>query len=333
MQPSTETAGRAMTEPTARDIGLSPAATDPPEPIDLPLVDLHQHTQSLTWNDREKFDLAGYEAAVMIAAGYYWSPYRPVAADDVRFLWDDAIRRARAFTHRHFYDQYVAVAVHTWSRVSDADELVAALPEYCDLEEVVAIGETGIESTQHTTEWPLDEQKAIVREQFHVARETDLPVLLHTPGSSKGDVDPRESHSYEEGNRNFTDPVLRTDTTKADAVEIDLALAEEVGLDDEQIVVDHAGEPIVDRVLGETDCWLAYSVSAPWLRGIDARDVKRAIDQYGSDRIVVDTDLIGAMRNDSFVLKRTAMDLLRLGVDRDAVRDVVYENPKQVLGI
>ncbi|MGM0606260.1 MAG: TatD family hydrolase [Halobacteriota archaeon] len=322
-----------MTDPTARDIGLPPETDAPPTPIDLPLVDIHQHTQSLTWNDREKFDLAGYEAAVMIAAGYYWAPYRPVAAADVRFLWDDAVRRARAFTHRHFYDQYVAVAIHTWSRVADAEALVAALPAYCELPEVVAIGETGIESTQHTTAWPLEDQKAIVREQFHVARETGLPVLLHTPGSSKGDVDPRESHSYEEGNQNFTEPQLAPDTAKLDAVEIDLALAAEVGLADEQLVIDHAGDPVVDRVLGETDCWLAYSVSAPWLRGVDARDVKRAIDRHGSDRVIVDTDLIGAMRNDSFVLKRTAMDLLRLGVDRADVRAVVYENPKRVLGI
>ena len=322
-----------MSDPFARDVGLPPETGDAPEPLDFPLVDIHQHTQSLTWNDREKFDLAGYEAAVMIAAAYYWAPYRPVEADDVRFLWDDALRRAQAFTHRHFYDQYVAVGVHTWARVDDVDELLAVLPDYCEREEVVAIGETGIESTHHTTPWPLDEQVDVVREQMRVARDSDLPILLHTPGSSKGDVDPREVHSYEEGNRNFTDPLLDPETTKFDAVEMDLELADEVGLPDEQVVVDHAGDPVVDRVLGETDCWLSYSVSAPWLRGVDARDVKRAIDAHRADRVVVDTDLIGAMRNDSFVLKRTAMDMLRLGVSRDDVRKVVYENPKEILGI
>jgi hypothetical protein len=322
-----------MSGPTARDVGLPPESGDPPAPLDFPLVDPHQHTLSLTWNDREKFDIAGYEAAVAIAAGYYWAPYRPVAAADVRFLWDDALRRARAFDYRHFYDQYVAVGVHTWSRVEGAADLLAVLPDYCADERVVAVGETGIESTHHTTAWDLEAQKDVVREQMHVARETGLPILLHTPGSSKGDVDPREAHSYEEGNRNFTDPILDPATAKTEALDVCLDLADEAGLPDEQVVVDHASPVVADRVLGDTNCWLAYSVSAPWLRGVDARDVSEAIDVYGPDRILLDTDLAGAMRNDPFVLRRTAMDLLRLGVERPAVRRVVADNARTVLDI
>jgi len=322
-----------MSGPTKRPIGDPPEAGAAPDPVDIPWIDIHQHTQSLTWNDREKFDLSGGQAAVAIAAGYYWAPYRPVSSDDVRFLWDDALRRAAAFDHRHFYDQYVAVGIHTWSRVENAEELVSVLPEYCEDDRVIAIGETGIESTQHTVSWPLEEQKAVVREQFRVARDTNLPVLVHTPGSSKGDVDPRHVQSYEEGNRNFTEPLLSPEDAKMEAVEMDLALADEVGLPDEQLVIDHAGRSVRDFVLENTGCYLAYSVSAPWLRCIDARDVAAAIEAHGSDRIVVDTDLIGAMDNDPFVMKRTILDLLRLGVDREDVCRVVYENPREILDL
>ena len=45
------------------------------------------------------------------------------------------------------------------------------------------------------------------------------------------------------------------------------------------------------------------------------------------------TDLAGAMRNDPFVMKRTILDLLRLGVDPDDVRAVVYGNQRELLGI
>ncbi|MFB6281480.1 MAG: TatD family hydrolase [Haloferacaceae archaeon] len=322
-------------DPTARDVGAppDPADAERPRPLDLRWVDVHQHTGSLTWNDRERFDLSGCEAAVMIAAGYYWTPYRPVEADDVRFLWDDALRRARAFDARHFYDQRVAVGVHTWSRVEDAADLLAVLPDYCALDRVVAVGETGIEATHHTTAWGLDEQREVVREQFHVAREAGLPVLVHTPGSDKGDLDPRHAHSYEEGDRNFTDPLFGDDEdAKVRAVEEDLALADEAGLDDRQVVIDHASPAVADRVLGDTDCWLAFTVSAPWLRGIDARDVAAVVERHGADRVLIDSDLIGAMSHDPFVVPRTAMDLLRLGVPREDVRAVVYGNPKRVLG-
>lgn len=321
--------------PTARPIGDAPEAGDPPEPLDLRWVDAHQHTQSLTWNDREQFDLSGCQAAVMIAAGYYWAPYRPVAASDVRLLWDDALRRARAFDSRHHYDQRVAVGVHTWSRVEDADELLAAMPAYLDEDRVVAVGETGVEATHHTEAWPVDDQCDVVREQFRLAREADLPVLVHTPGSGKGGLDPRDAHAYEEGDRNFTVPLFGDGgpATKREAVETDLELAREAGLPEDQVVIDHADEGIVDRVLGETDCWLSFSVGASWLRGVDARDVARAVEAHGADRVLVDSDLIGAMRTDPFVIPRTAMALLRLGLTREQVDRVVYENPRRVLGL
>lgn len=316
----------------ARPLGGVPEG-ETPDPLDIPWIDIHQHTQSLTWNDREKFDISGARAAVMIAAGYYWAPYRPVSADDVRFLWDDALRRAACFDHRHFYDQYVAVGVHTWAGVEGSEALLAALPDYCEDERVVAIGETGIESTHHASRWGLDDQRDVVREQMHIARETGLPILVHTPGSSKGGLPARYSHSYEEVNDSFTDPLLDPETAKRDAVEIDLELADEVGLADEQVVIDHANPETLPLVMETTDCYLSFSVSAPWLRGFDPADVASAIEEYGADRIVLDTDLIGAMEHDAFAMKRTIMDLRRLGVDREDIRAVVYENPAQILDI
>ena len=320
-------------QPTARPIGAFAEDEPAPSGVTIPWVDPHQHTQSLTWVDREKFDLSGAQATVMIAAGYYWAPYRPVSASDVRFLWDDALRRATAFTHRHFYDQYVAVAVHTWARVEGVDDLLAALPDYCEHESVVAVGEMGIESTHHTSRWDLESQRDVVREQFHVAREAGLPAIVHTPGSSKGGLPARYAHSYEEANASFTDPLLDPETTKIDATRMDVELAREAGLDDERVVIDHANESILPYVVEETDCYLSYSVGAPWLRGIDASDVAAAVEEYGPDRILVDTDLMGAMQYDPFAMKRTIFDLLRLGVDREDVRRVVYENARDVFDL
>ena len=323
--------------PTARPVGMpdEDAAADPLPPgvADIPWIDVHQHTQSLTWNDRNAFDLSGARATVMIAASYYWSPYRPVSAGDVRFLWDDALRRAAEFTRSHFYDQYVAVGIHTWSRVEGVEELLAVLPEYCELDEVVAVGETGIESTQHTSAWDLEGQKDAVREQMRVARDADLPILLHTPGSNKGGMPAWHANRYEEDDASFTDPVFAAADPKLEATEICIDLADEVGLPHERAVIDHASPGIAPYVMEETDCRLAFSVSAPWLRGIDAADVAGTIEEYGSERVLVDTDLAGPMRNDPFVVKETIHDLLRLGVDPDDVRRVVYENPRDLLGL
>lgn len=325
--------------PTNREIGLSTdeelgyESTKSPGVTTIPWIDSHQHTQTLTLNDRERFDLTGCQAAVMIAAGYYWTPYRPVTAEDVRFLWDDALRRGRSFSRAHFYDQYIATGIHTWSRVDDWEDLIEVLPEYVAQEEVVAIGETGIESTQHTLQWDLDDQRAVLAAQMEVARDEDVPVIVHTPGSNKGNLPEWKLDDYEENNANFTESVLDAENAKREAVEIDIEIANEVGLDDEQVLIDHADETIVEYVMDETDCYLGFTVSAPWLRNTGSEEIAETIEEYGPERVIIDTDLAGSMKNDPFCMKRTMFDLSRLGVSESDLRTVVYENPKQLYGI
>ncbi len=325
--------------PTERDIGRStdeeleykPKGST--EVTTMPWIDSHQHTQTLTLNDRERFDLSGCRAAVMIAAGYYWSPYRPVSPSDVRFLWDDALRRGRSFSRAHFYEQYIAIGIHTWSRVDDWQELINALPGYANEKEVVAIGETGIESTQHTLQWDLEDQRAVLAAQMDVAREEDLAVIVHTPGSNKGAIPEWMLDNYEENNANFTESILDPENAKLEAVEIDIEIMNDIGLKDERVLIDHADETVIEYVMDETNCYLGFTVSAPWLRNIDVEVIAEAIETYGSDRIIIDTDLAGSLKNDPFCMKRTMFDLARLGVSESDIRNVVYENPKQLYGI
>jgi hypothetical protein len=323
--------------PTKRPIGVAPGDRTRGERYDpavanIPWIDSHQHTHTLSWSDRETFELTGAEALIAIASSYYWSPYRPVQPDDVRFLWDDALRRATQIADSHFFDQYLAIAVHTWSRVEEWETLLDVLPAYCELDEVVAIGETGIESIQHTEQWPLEEQREVVAAQMDVARETGLPVIVHTPGGSdKGSLPLWHEGRYEEADANFADPVLDPDDPKLEATEIDVELADEVGLPDQQVVVDHADPSIVPFVMENTDCYLNFTLT--WFRTVDVGDVAETIRTYGPDRVMIDTDLLGPMKGDPFTMKRAIFDLVRAGIDPDDVRQVVYENPKDVFGI
>lgn len=322
--------------PWARPIGLPPAEREPriaAAEADIPWIDTHQHTQTLTWNEREAFDLTGGRAVVMIAASYYWSPYRPVGAEDVRFLWDDALRRAETFNRNHFFDTYVAIGLHTWARVEDTDDLLEVLPDYAEHEGVVAIGETGIESTQHTSAWDLEGQREVLREQFHVARETDLPVIVHTPGSSKGGLPAWHADRYEEEDGSFTEPLLDPETAKADAIDITIELVDEVGLPHEQVVIDHGSPGVASKVLEGTGCHLAFSVAAPWLRGLDVGDVAEVVRAHGPERVLLDTDLAGSMQHDPYAMRRMLLDLLRSGLDPDDVRQLSYENARELFDI
>jgi len=316
----------------------------PPEAKDIPWIDIHQHTGTLGWEQHEKMDASGAHAVVMIAASYFQVPYRPIAAEDWRFLWDQSLQRAAEISRNHFFDVHLAVGLHFGARIEGTDELLRQLPAYCALDEVVAIGETGIDPVQSVSEWPLAEQQAVLEAQMHVARDQGLPVVLHTP-VNRTDAPPESSvpaqfgrtvePKFEYGGAPETEPQFDDMTTaKRKAVRMDVEAADETGLAHEQVIIDHGTPDVADYVLDETGCYLSFSLVRHG-ESNTPEDIASVIAEHGSDRIMVDSDLLAGLYADdaALTMRRMTLDLLRLGVDPDDVRNVVYENPKTVLGL
>lgn len=320
------------------------ARSFPPEAKEIPWIDIHQHTGTLSWEHHEKMDASGARAVVMIAASYFQVPYRPITPDDWRFLWDQSLQRAAEISRNHFFDVYLATGIHFGARIEDAHELVEVLPEYCELDEVVAIGETGIDPVQSVSAWPIEEQRDVLEEQMHVAREQNLPVVLHTPGDRGGSppessvpaqfsrtVEPKFEYEGEPETKPLFDDMT---TAKLEAAKLDVATADEAGLPHDQVVIDHATPAIADYVLEETGCYLSFSL----VRHGEANapeDIADVIEEHGSDRVVVDSDMLAGLYADdaALTMRRMTLDLLRLGVDPEHVRNVVFENPKAVLAL
>jgi predicted metal-dependent TIM-barrel fold hydrolase len=307
----------------------------PSELNSIPWIDIHNHAHTLSWNDREKFTLSGCESMVMMAAAYYWTPYKPVAPEDVRYLWDDALNRLAQIRRSHLVDAKVGVGVHTGARVEEYDRLLDSLPEYAALDEVAAIGEIGITEAQHVAGWSLEEQKDVTRRQLEIAANHDLPAVLHTPADLENVDFPERRHDdipgYELDLSLQQEPVLTSDYPKREAVELDVELKDEAGLSDDQMVLSHADTKIAPYVLENTDCYLSFTVSYPWLLGVSPTDVPEVVAEYGPDRILVETDSAGVLRSDVFAFKRTILEMYRMGLETDTIRQVVYENPKAIL--
>ena len=316
---------------------LDDASFDPPTSLlTLPWVDCHNHAHTLSFADRERYAVAGCRSMVMVASGYHWTPYKPVRSEDIRYLWDDVINRKRAIERQHFFETNLALGVHTGVRIEDPDDLLAAMADYCRLDEVVALGETGVTPAQHAEAWAFDEQRAVVQAQMELAADHDLPVILHTPN----DIDDGPSYRDGVGLPGFEsnvslaqEPVLTGENPALEAVKIDVAAAADAGLPEERIVASHADPNNVDYLLGETDCHVSFTVGYPWLTGVDAADVADAIREYGPDRVMMDTDCANILRTDVFSVKKAIFELYRLGIDVDAIRKVVLENPLRVFGL
>jgi predicted metal-dependent TIM-barrel fold hydrolase len=307
-------------------------STVPPAGAQIPWIDSHHHTQTLSWNDRERIDLSGGVGVVMIAATYHWSPYRPVRPEDVRFLWDDALKRSHDFNRSHFFNTYLSIGVHTLARVDDVESVLEVMPEYCELDEVVAIGETGIEPVQATSKWDIPEQRNVIERQMEIAKAQDLPVIIHTPTAKKGSKSTMTKSKVEEGH-NPTDRQLPAESAKLDATKMDVEIADDAGLPHEQVVIDHADETNVEYVMEETKCYLSFSIGVEWLRGVGPETVAAAIEEYGPERIMIDSDRNGCLYADDYGMKRAILDLLRQGVSPADVRRIAYENPKEVFGL
>lgn len=65
------------------------------------------------------------------------------------------------------------------------------------------------------------------------------------------------------------------------------------------------------------------------------KEVVDVIEEYGPERVRVDCDLANSIQTerDTFLIRRLILDLLRLGVSPDSVRQVVHDNPADVLSL
>lgn len=304
--------------------------------LNLPWIDIHNHAHTLSWEDRERYALAGCESMLMVASGYHWTPYKPVRSTDIRYLWDDAINRRAAIERDHFFEAKLGLGVHTGVRIEDPDAVLDAMDGYCELDEVVAVGETGITPSQHVSSWEVDEQRAIVEAQMELANTHDLPVILHTPNQSN---DSGRSYrpeigipGYEKNTGLGQEPVIDAENPALEAVKMDIEAARDVGLPDDRVVASHADQNNTAYLMEETDYYLSFTIGHSWLIGVSTADVADAIDEYGPDRIMIDTDCANVLRTDPFALKRAILELYRFGIDEDAIRKVVLENPREVFG-
>lgn len=89
---------------------------------------------------------------------------------------------------------YGAVGVHPSDTAELNEENFAWLKEQCNLEKIVAVGEIGLD--YYWDEPDRDTQKIWFRKQLQLARETKLPVIIHSRDAAKDTIDiMKEEHA------------------------------------------------------------------------------------------------------------------------------------------
>lgn len=254
-------------------------------------IDPHAHMISRVTDDYEAMAKAGV-VAVIEPAFWLGQPRTHVASymDYLSSIIGFERFRAGQFGIRH----YCTIGLN--SKEANNEELAEAvmeiLPQFALKEGVVAIGEIG-----------YDEQTELedkyFRAQLELAKELDLPVMIHTPHRDK-----------------------KRGTSRS----MDVCI--EHGMDPSKIIVDHNNEETVREVL-DRGFWAAFSIYPSTKMG-NSRMVD-ILAEYGAERIMVDSACDWGISEPLGVAKTAALALQR-GIPEEHVRLVCYQNALDAYG-
>lgn len=257
----------------------------------MPCIDPHAHMISRTTDDYEAMAKAGIVAVIEPA---FWIGQARTNAGSYRDYLSHILGferfRASQFGVRH----YCCIGLNSKEANNDvlAEAVMDILPEFAVKDGVVAIGEIG-----------FDEQTALeekyFRLQLDLARELDMPVMVHTPHRDK-----------KRGASRSMDIII------------------EHKLSPSRVVIDHVNEETVAEVL-DRGFWAAFSVY-PHSKMTAARMVD-IVRGYGAERLIVDSACDWGV-SDPLSVPKTAHLLAEQGIPAADVARVTYGNALSAYG-
>ncbi len=264
--------------------------------LDLPagsmFIDSHTHMISRSTDDYVAMAAAG---VVGVVEPSFWvgQPRTNVGsyADYLSHIIGFERFRAGQFGIRH----YCTVGLNSKEANDEAlaEAVMAILPAFALKEGVIAIGEIG-----------YDDQTALedkyFRLQIELAKDLDLPIMVHTPHRDK-----------------------KRGTTRS------MDVLAEHGFDPARCVIDHNNEETARAVL-ERGYWTAFSIYPGTKMG--NRRMADLVKHYGAERVIVDSACDWGV-SDPLAVPKTARLMAERGLEPDVIRRVTYANALAVYGL
>ncbi|HEX7928133.1 MAG TPA: TatD family hydrolase, partial [bacterium] len=239
----------------------------------MKMFDPHIHMTSRTTDDYEAMAKAGI-IAIVEPAFWLGQPRTTVGAFEDYFNsllgWERF--RAAQFGIRHFCT--MALNPKEANNPVLAEGVLELLPRYLQKDGVVAVGEVGYDDQTAA------EEKIFAR-QVELAKEFDLPVLVHTP---------------------HRDKKRGTERT--------IALVRDVGVAEEKVLIDHNNEETLPMVL-DTGCWAGHSIYPN--SKMDEHRMAALVKRFGSERIIVNSAADWGI-SDPLKVPKTAQCMRDMGI-------------------
>lgn len=248
-------------------------------------IDPHIHVVSRTTDDYEAMRKAGI-VAVIEPAFWLGQPRTEVGSFKDYFSTLVGWERFRASQFGIVHYCTMGLNSKEANNVALAEQVMELLPLYVGKEGVVAIGEIGYDDQ-------TEAEDRFYRLQLELAKEVNLPVLIHTPHRDK-----------------------KKGTTRS------MDVSEEHGLDPKMVIVDHNNEETVKEVL-DRGYWAGFTIYPHTKMGSDR--MVDIVKQYGPERIIVNSAADWGI-SDPLAVPKTAAIMRKMGIPEEHIRMVTYQN-------
>lgn len=254
-------------------------------------IDPHIHMVSRTTDDYEAMAAAGIKAVIEPA---FWQGQPRTQVGTFLDYFSSLVGwerfRAAQFGIRH----YCTIGLNSKEANNEplAEQVMELLPLFLTKEGVVAVGEIGYDDQTPTEE-------KFFRLQLELAKEVDLPILIHTPHRNK-----------KQGTYRSMDVI------------------EEHGIDPSRVIIDHNNEETCREVL-DRGYWCAFTIYPKTKMGNER--MVEIVRQYGCERIIVDSSADWGV-SDPLAVPKTARLMLQRGIPPEHVAAVCYQNALAAYG-
>jgi predicted metal-dependent TIM-barrel fold hydrolase len=250
------------------------------------LFDPHIHMTSRTTDDYEAMASAGI-VGIVEPAFWLGQPRTQVGSfiDYFSALVGWERFRARQFGIAHYCTMGLNPKEANDPRVAEA--VLEILPRFMQKDGVVAVGEIGYDDVTPA------EEKAFAA-QLQLAKELNMPALIHTPHRDK-----------------------------KQGTERTLAVVRESGIKEELVLIDHNNEETLPLVKN-SGCWAGHSIY-PDTKMTEARMVE-LLKRFGLERMVVNSAADWG-KSDPLKVPKTADAMRGAGFAAADIEKVLFDNP------
>lgn len=249
--------------------------------------DPHIHCYSRTTDDYERMSVAGVRVVVEPA---FWLGSERTHPQTHFDYFEHVLTFEPKRAAQYGIDHYCCLAMNPKEskNLEVAHQVIDGLPEYLKRDRCLALGEIGFDLIT-----PAEEE--IMRRQLHLAKDLGILVMVHIPHTNK-----------------------RVGTERT------IELLNEVGLDPNQVILDHNNSDTIDLAV-EYGGFRGMTIYPGKVSIKEALDI---MDQYGTEKMMINTAADWGPA-DPLNVAKTAMGMRKHGYSDEQIEELVWHNPIQ----